>query len=439
MFKKILLLMIVALLSMNGSLLAIDHWWHGGVSADVNDPANWTDRDAATDPTTPTGDPRDIVRIGGSWGSEDLNVNSVLDPGEDLNGNGVIDDPVPPNVIGYGGYIGIYGDPAADGGGLDLAVDAVLSETYVSRTSTEEGGWWFVLNAPNKLTLEDGAFLIMSGENSNIRNGGRIEVQGRSDTDGASLIVARQFRIAENGSQAVAANETSQLRINGTGWMQVDPFLISTGAAIMIGTSDDPGTMPRGEIIIEDNGRLELVYDGLDELYLDFGNADTSVNQIIIRDNGELWMYGDPATMGRVGADDTEISLQDMIDTGLIINDQGGTIEVSGSDPTVVKATGIVGVDDNPGAIPLTYALMQNYPNPFNPNTNIQFQIPKDGHVTISVYNSLGQQVTTLVDRDLKCGVHHVTFDAAEFSSGIYYYRIQAGDFLKVNKMLLLK
>ena len=87
----------------------------------------------------------------------------------------------------------------------------------------------------------------------------------------------------------------------------------------------------------------------------------------------------------------------------------------------------------------MTYKLMQNYPNPFNPNTNIRFQIPKDGHVTISVYNSLGQQVATLVDRNLKSGVHRVTFDAAKYSSGIYLYKIQAADFMQVKKMILLK
>ena len=445
MFKKMLILITLVLFNVNGLVFAqsIDHWWHGGVSADVNDPANWTDRDAATDPTTPsaiTGTSNyDIVRIGGSWDSEDLNGNGVLDPGEDLNGNGVIDDPDPSSGIGYGGYYG-------EGGGIDLAVDPVLSETYVSRRGDEFGGWWFVLNAPNILTLEDGAYLVMNRDNCNLRNGGRLEVQGRSDTDGPSLIVAKQFRIAENGSIKEAALDTSQLRINGTGWVQMDPKIDGTGAAFMIGTSAaDPDTMPRGEIIIEDNGRLELAADGVVEPFLYFGNTDIAANQIIIRDEGELWLPGATATMGKVGTDGTlenatVTSLQDLIDMELIINDQGGEIEVSGSNPTVVKATGIPsGLEDNLSVTPLTYTLMQNYPNPFNLKTNIQFQIPNDEHVTISVYNSLGQQVAILVDRYLKGGMHHVTFDAAEFSSDIYFYKIQAGYFMKMNKMLLLK
>ena len=87
----------------------------------------------------------------------------------------------------------------------------------------------------------------------------------------------------------------------------------------------------------------------------------------------------------------------------------------------------------------MTYELMQNYPNPFNPTTNIRFQIPKAGLVTISVYNSYGQKVATLVNENLNSGVHHVTFNAAELPSGIYFYKIQAAEFIQMKKMLLVK
>jgi hypothetical protein len=331
---KMLLLMTVVLLSVNGSVFADNYWWHGGVSDDLNDPNNWTDRDASTPPGTPTGPSNtDIVRIGGSWDSEDLDGNGILDPGEDLNGNGIIDDPNPdPNEgIGWGGYYGV-------GGGIDLAVDPVLRETYVSRDGLNSIGWLFVLNWPNILTLEDGAFLIVSRQDGNIRNGGRIEVQGHSDTDGPSLIVSKQFRIAENGSVPEAAQETSQLRIKGTGWVQMDPAIRGSGAAFLIGTPDEPGTMPRGEIIIENDGRLEILPgdDPNNVPYLDFGNADPSVNQIIIRGNGELWLPGDPAVMGVVGPNDVVTSLDDLIAMGLITSETG--ITVSGSNPTIVKA-----------------------------------------------------------------------------------------------------
>ena len=88
---------------------------------------------------------------------------------------------------------------------------------------------------------------------------------------------------------------------------------------------------------------------------------------------------------------------------------------------------------------PSLFSLCDNYPNPFNPSTKIEFQIPQDGHVTLSVYNMLGQQVSTLVDRNLRSGMHHVTFDAAKFASGIYFYRMKAKGFSQVKKMMLLK
>lgn len=100
-------------------------------------------------------------------------------------------------------------------------------------------------------------------------------------------------------------------------------------------------------------------------------------------------------------------------------------------DPTSVETPG--------GRVPETYQLSQNYPNPFNPTTNIQFQIPKDGHVTISIYNTLGQRVATLLDESLKSGVHQVTFDASHYSSGVYFYRIKAAGFTQVRKMMLIK
>ena len=88
---------------------------------------------------------------------------------------------------------------------------------------------------------------------------------------------------------------------------------------------------------------------------------------------------------------------------------------------------------------PEKFRLNNNYPNPFNSCTNIEFQIPQKSHVTISVFNTLGQRVATLIDKDLKSGTHHATFDAIHFSSGIYFYSIKTNGFSQVKKMLLLK
>jgi hypothetical protein len=94
---------------------------------------------------------------------------------------------------------------------------------------------------------------------------------------------------------------------------------------------------------------------------------------------------------------------------------------------------------------PEEYRLMQNYPNPFNPTTTIEFALPEDAIVSISIFNVLGQEVAKLVDHELMDeGTNEVTFDATSLSSGVYYYRLVAnqdmpGQFTKVMKMVLVK
>ncbi len=87
----------------------------------------------------------------------------------------------------------------------------------------------------------------------------------------------------------------------------------------------------------------------------------------------------------------------------------------------------------------LTYDLMQNYPNPFNPKTLIQFSIPEKVMVNLSIYNSLGEKVAELVNNVLEAGIHKVEFDGSNFSSGIYFYRLTAGNFSQNKKLTLIK
>jgi hypothetical protein len=85
------------------------------------------------------------------------------------------------------------------------------------------------------------------------------------------------------------------------------------------------------------------------------------------------------------------------------------------------------------------YTLNQNYPNPFNPSTVITYSIPAASKVTLTIYNTLGQLITTLVNENQEAGNYSVNFNAAGLSSGMYFYRMQSDNFIKTNKMLLLK
>jgi hypothetical protein len=89
--------------------------------------------------------------------------------------------------------------------------------------------------------------------------------------------------------------------------------------------------------------------------------------------------------------------------------------------------------------IPSEFGLCQNFPNPFNPTTTIRFSLPKEEYTMLKVYNILGEEVKTLVSENLAAGVYNIPFDASDLASGIYIYRIKAGNFVKTSKMQLLK
>ena len=88
---------------------------------------------------------------------------------------------------------------------------------------------------------------------------------------------------------------------------------------------------------------------------------------------------------------------------------------------------------------PLAFQLEQNYPNPFNPSTKINYQISQNDFVSLKVYDVLGNEVATLVNEEKPAGNYEVTFDARSLSSGTYFYKLQAGSFVEIKKMMLLK
>jgi uncharacterized delta-60 repeat protein len=132
----------------------------------------------------------------------------------------------------------------------------------------------------------------------------------------------------------------------------------------------------------------------------------------------------------------------------VIAVDREGSIYVAGSsvrsvgfaDFVVIKyvpsGSAVNGSNDQ---IPASFALNQNYPNPFNPSTLIRYDLPQRSHVTLTVFNTLGQQVATLVQGEQEAGYHVVKFDASGLSSAAYFYRMVAGEYLSTKKLLVLR
>jgi hypothetical protein len=99
----------------------------------------------------------------------------------------------------------------------------------------------------------------------------------------------------------------------------------------------------------------------------------------------------------------------------------------------------VTGIPNEVNPIPAAYALHQNYPNPFNPSTTIEFALPHAGYVALRVYNVLGEEVATVIEGNHDPGTFKVTWDASGLPSGVYFYRLTAGEYVQTNKMVLMR
>ncbi len=103
------------------------------------------------------------------------------------------------------------------------------------------------------------------------------------------------------------------------------------------------------------------------------------------------------------------------------------------------KRTGAAGVKEISHAIPSDYQLSQNYPNPFNPTTTINFKVAEEGFTTLKIFDVLGQEIATLVNKNLTAGSYSATWDASKIQSGVYFYKLQSGNYTDTKKLMLMK
>jgi hypothetical protein len=117
----------------------------------------------------------------------------------------------------------------------------------------------------------------------------------------------------------------------------------------------------------------------------------------------------------------------------MVLNNTPDTPEI----PVTIDV--LTGIDEEVTNLPREVALYQNYPNPFNAATEIKFALPEQSDVTIEVFNILGQKTATVADGLFPAGYHSVNWNAGKVASGVYYYRLTAGDKVMVKRMMLLK
>jgi hypothetical protein len=105
----------------------------------------------------------------------------------------------------------------------------------------------------------------------------------------------------------------------------------------------------------------------------------------------------------------------------------------------LISESSLVDIKEDKNLNPDKFSLSQNYPNPFNPSTSISWQIPKAGLVTLKIYDVLGREVITIINKELSAGQHKIEFNASRYSSGVYFYQLKSGNYIETKKMILLK
>jgi hypothetical protein len=135
-----------------------------------------------------------------------------------------------------------------------------------------------------------------------------------------------------------------------------------------------------------------------------------------------MWGFGIDSMFIAYDFGYTNIGLKGMVKNGIVYGD-----------------TTLVGIEEETDNLPLRFNLSQNYPNPFNPITIISYQLSAFSNVKLTVFDILGREVTTLVNEEKQPGTYEVKFDATSVSSGIYFYRLQAGSFVETKKMILVR
>ncbi len=123
----------------------------------------------------------------------------------------------------------------------------------------------------------------------------------------------------------------------------------------------------------------------------------------------------------------------------IVVTNRNPRVDTDDERVIILEVTEGTGVEGEVGELPVSFSLEQNYPNPFNPSTTIRYGVPARSYVALAVFNALGQQVASLVQGEREAGYHEVMLDASGLSSGVYFYRLTAGDFMETRRLVVTK
>ena len=233
------------------------------------------------------------------------------------------------------------------------------------------------------------------------------------------------FRYSENGVKII--NPDNQVKN-----LEIKTIILEDSTSEKVFISKNIGLSENDSINVKEKDRSELFLNN-------YGSAKNYELRIIdLSENGQFVFEHSSIPMDQNSGHQIVPDWNDLQNAELkILIDIGndGTID----DSIFVKNQATNVEDESSLLSPENYNLAQNYPNPFNPITTIKYSIPETGNVSLKVYDILGNEVASLVNEEKTQGVYSVTFDASNLSSGVYLYKLQAGNYIETKKMLLLK
>jgi hypothetical protein len=291
-----------------------------------------------------------------------------------------------------------------------VAVDTLNMNGYDYFPIQDENGAWnglYVYADGMGLSLNKGDVVSVSGtvtdynsewsymmDNNTQIIAESVEIQSTGETLNSEVVTTGTLN--EDSSDVVESYEGVMVEIQNATLVSINSY----------DASFDDGT---GPCLVDDDAKFPDFYVG----------------------DGYVYAFGDTLHEGDV---------VDMIKGTFIFSFGTYKIEIGGRS----DMGSVVGIDSDFESVPLTYELKQNFPNPFNPETRIYFQIPQAHDVTIAIYNMLGQKIRTLVKENFNAGSHVVNWDGQsdhglQVPTGMYIYRIKAGDFVAAKKMVMIK
>lgn len=313
--------------------------------------------------------------------------------------------------------------------------------------------------------LEGNGVLYIKAGNYQVIGVGLIETNGTPEVDPEDEAKTHQLLVANNYS---SPNQMTTFRVNFKTIVSENSFFGASARMVQTDTSEsipdaDPTESPAYVVFISPSaGVVRLAkypavqYAGLDPTtWAYLGEAPYAFDldvfywvKFYLKDaefKVKVW-EGDPEDEPAdwlIEATDSEPRVTGKFNMFSLMGNPPGGDEFY-LDDIVLVSTGPTAVETDPTLTPESFELAQNYPNPFNPTTEVSYSVPKNGHVLLEVYNTLGQKVRTLVNADVAAGSHRVTFNGRDdlgrsLSSGVYVYRLSAGDQVTQKKMMLTK